>query len=118
MKEQPQKRKHQLQLERWSSNQNKREVHLFIKGRPDKYVMGFNPHIFREKEILALLEKCGIQERPEWAKMEKHKCHTITDLLTPVGTKIRRMRIGKNRFLKVIPKQYALEELETRTMGE
>lgn len=46
-------------------------------------------------------EDCGLQEREEWAP--NHKCNTITDLKTPVGTKTRYLRIGKNRFLTIKP---------------
>ena len=49
-----------IQAETWTSDDNRKEVHLFRKGIFDSYVMGWNPAIFKKEEIVKFLEEHDI----------------------------------------------------------
>ncbi len=49
----------QLAVERWHSSENAHEVHFFVKNDASKYVMGFDPEVWDEKDILEILKAKG-----------------------------------------------------------
>lgn len=51
----------QLIVERWTSDDKKEEVHLFIPGETNRYVLGFNPDVVDENKICELLDSLGLK---------------------------------------------------------
>lgn len=50
-----------LIVERWTSDDEREEVHLFIPGERNVYVLGFNPDIVDEAKISELLDSLGLK---------------------------------------------------------
>lgn len=50
-----------LIVERWVSSDNKEEIHLFIPGECNTFVLGFNPDLVDEAQVVALLGVMGME---------------------------------------------------------
>ncbi len=50
-----------LVVERWTSDDEREEVHLFIPGERNAYILGFNPDIVDDQLVSDLLAKLGYQ---------------------------------------------------------
>lgn len=50
-----------LIVERWTSDDEREEVHLFIPGERNTYVVGFNPDIVDQAKISELLDSLGLK---------------------------------------------------------
>lgn len=50
-----------LMVERWTSDDCQEEIHLFIPGEKARYVLGFNPAIVDEAQVVALLGVMGLE---------------------------------------------------------
>lgn len=50
-----------LIVERWTSNDEREEVHLFIPSERNTYVLGFNPDVVDETKISELLDSLGLK---------------------------------------------------------
>lgn len=46
-----------MKLERWVSDQNQEEIHYFIAGEQNEYVIGYNPKYVSKEKIEALLRE-------------------------------------------------------------
>jgi len=50
-----------LIVERWASDDEKEEIHLFISGERNTYVLGYNPAILDDQEVRELLRSHGLE---------------------------------------------------------
>ena len=50
-----------LKVERWTSNDNQEEVHLYMPDERNTYVMGYNPEKLAPQDIEALLCEMGFR---------------------------------------------------------
>ena len=44
-----------MKLECWKSDQNQEEIHYFIEGEQNEYIIGYNPKYISKEKIEALL---------------------------------------------------------------
>lgn len=47
-------------VERWESDDNREEIHLFMPGEANTYVMGWNPAMISEDTIRHILAQIGL----------------------------------------------------------
>ncbi len=52
-------KKDPIRIERWTSDDNRDEIHFFVKNDNSKYIMGYNPAYFDKEVIIKLLKNAG-----------------------------------------------------------
>ena len=50
-----------IAFELWRSEQNKKEIHFFVKDEQNTYILGINPEFITLKEALTLLANKGFK---------------------------------------------------------
>lgn len=48
-----------LKVEVWKSDQSQEEIHLFVEGERNDYVLGFNPKVIAVEEVRSFLADKG-----------------------------------------------------------
>ena len=46
-----------MKIEVWKSDQNQEEIHLFMEGEQNEYIIGYNPKYVAKEKIEALLRE-------------------------------------------------------------
>lgn len=50
-----------VRVEQWESNQNRKEIHFFVKGFQEVYLFGFNPQLLPEAKVKKFLKELGFE---------------------------------------------------------
>jgi hypothetical protein len=54
-----------VETERWQSDNNRQEIHFFVAGEQNTYIIGFNPAIVPAPVIISILHSLGYEVRNE-----------------------------------------------------